>query len=82
MCVLCISAETNEKTLAEAEAAMKRRRTAERAQRTQQARQEVDRTHTTRSFYDVLNVHSSATCDEIKNAYRALVRRYHPGKVA
>lgn len=60
---------------------MKRRRAAERTQRSQQAHREADRSHTTRSFYDVLNVHNSSTCDEIKNSYRALVRRHHPGTV-
>ena len=33
---------------------------------------------TDRSFYDILGVHSSASAEEIRRAYRELARRLHP----
>ena len=31
-----------------------------------------------KNYYDILGVNKNATADEIKSAYRKLVKQYHP----
>ena len=33
------------------------------------------------NFYDVLGIKDTATKDEIKKAYRTMVKKYHPDKL-
>jgi DnaJ like chaperone protein len=44
--------------------------------------QEKSHTNEARAWYDVLNVSETASPETIKNAYRSLVRQYHPDKVS
>ncbi|KAM4741790.1 dnaJ homolog subfamily B member 9-like isoform 1-T3 [Anableps anableps] len=42
--------------------------------------QQVSATETVRSYYDTLNVESTATDSQIKKSFRSLAVRYHPDK--
>ena len=35
----------------------------------------------TKSFYQILEISSSATNDEVKKAFRKMAKKYHPDKV-
>ena len=38
--------------------------------------------HTTRDYYEILGISKGSTIDEVKKAYRQLVMKHHPDRVA